>query len=47
MVMMHVWFIGLKEHSGEFAGKKQSETSFSPSRVFFCLVGILGFGFGV
>ena len=30
MVIMHVWFIGLKGHYGELAGK----TSFSPFRVF-------------
>ena len=29
MVIMHVWFIGIKEYFGEIAGR--SETSFSPS----------------
>ena len=39
------WFIGLRGHSGEIAGKKQCETSFSPYRVF-CLVGTLYIGGG-
>ena len=33
MVVMHVWFIGLKGHSGEIAGKGK-ETSLSPLWVF-------------
>ena len=34
MVIMHVWFIGIRGHSGEIAGKKQYKTSFSPFWVF-------------
>ena len=46
LVMMHVWFIGLLGHFGEFVGKN----NVSPLFVllgFFCFVGILGFGFEV
>ena len=39
MVIKHVWFIGLRRHFGEIAGKGMSG--------FFCLVGSLGKGFGV
>ena len=34
MVMMRVWFIGLREHFGEIVGKNNMRTSFSPFRVF-------------
>ena len=46
MVIMHVWFIGIKEHFGEIAGKSMVRPLFLFSG-FFCLVGILGYGFGV
>ena len=35
MVMMHVWFIGIKEHSGEIAGKQNMRPLFL-LYVFFC-----------
>ena len=46
MVMMHVWFIGLTGHSGEFAGKSIVGPLFFLAG-FFCLVEFLGFAFGV
>ena len=46
MVMMHVWFIGLCEHSGEFAGRNNVRPLFLLPG-FFSLVEILGLGFGV
>ena len=45
MVIMHVWFIGLREHSGELAGKYMVRPLFLLLE-FFCLVVILGKGFG-
>ena len=41
MVMMHVWFIGLREHFGEFAGGQNIRPLFLLFG-FFCLVAILG-----
>ena len=41
MVMMHVWFIGLREHSGEIAGKSMVRPLFL-LYLFFYFVGILG-----
>ena len=46
MVVMHVWFIGLMGHFGETAGKSIVRPLFL-LHGFFCLVGILGKGFGV
>ena len=46
MVVMHVWFIGLKEHSGEIAGINNVRPLFLLFE-FFCLVEIIGKGFGV
>ena len=46
MVVMHVWFIGLKEHFGEFADKSTVRPLFLLFG-FFCLVAIQGYGFGV
>ena len=46
MVMMHVWFIGLREHIGEFAGERMVRPLFLLF-VFFCLVEIQGCGFAV
>ena len=40
MVIMHVWFIGLKGHSGEIAGKNNVRPLFLLIG-FFCLVEIL------
>ena len=34
MVIMHVWFIGIREHLGEIAGKNKNKTSFPPFLVF-------------
>ena len=34
MVIMHVWFIGLRRHSGEIAGKNKVRPLFSPYEVF-------------
>ena len=45
MVMMHVWFTGLKGHSRKFAGKSIVGPLFLQF-LFFCLVRILGCGFG-
>ena len=45
MVIMHVWFIGPMEHFGEIAGKNNVRPLFLLFG-FFCLVGILGVGFG-
>ena len=45
MVMMHVWFIGLRGHFGEIAGKQNVRPLFLLFEIF-CLVGILGRGFG-
>ena len=42
MVMMHVWFIGLKGHFGEVAGKNNVRPLFLLFG-FFCLVEILGY----
>ena len=39
---MHVWFIGIKGHFGEIAGKSTVRPFFSSFGFFFCLVGILG-----
>ena len=47
MVLMHVWFIGIKEHFGEIAGKSTVRPLFLLFLGFFCLVGIQGYGFGV
>ena len=45
MVMMHVWFIGLRGHIGDFAGKFLVRPRFLfPG--FFLFVGILGLFFG-
>ena len=46
MVIMHVWFIGLREHHGEIAGKHMVRPLFLLVE-FFCLVEILGKGSGV
>ena len=46
MVMMHVWFIGLRRQFGETAGKSMVRPLFLLLG-FFCLVGIQGCGFGV
>ena len=46
MVIMHVWFIGLKGHSGEIAGKNNVRPLFLLYGLF-CLVEILGKGLGV
>ena len=46
MVMMHVWFTGLRVHFGEIAGKGMVRPLFLLP-LFFCLVVILGYGFGV
>ena len=46
MVMMHVWFVGLRGHFGEIAGKNKVRLLFLLTG-FFSLVGILGYGFGV
>ena len=46
MVIMHVWFIGLKEHYGELAGKFLVRPLFLLLE-FFCLVVNLGKGSGV
>ena len=46
MVIMHVWFIGLRVHFGEFAGKTMVKPLFLLLE-FFCLVAILGKGSGV
>ena len=46
MVIMHVWFIGVREHYGEFAGKYMVRPLFLLLE-FFCLVAILGKGSGV
>ena len=46
MVIMHVWFIGIKGHFGGLAGKSMVRPLFILFG-FFCLVGILGLGFGV
>ena len=46
MVVMHVWFIGLKGHFGEIAGKNKVRPLFLLFS-FFRLVRILGKGFGV
>ena len=46
MVIMHVWLIGLRGHVGEIAGKNNVRPFFLVER-FFCLVGIIGKGFGV
>ena len=40
MVIMHVWFFGLKGHPGEIAGVKNIRPLFS-FFVFFCVVGTL------
>ena len=45
MVIMHVWFIGLREHHGEIAGKHMVRPLFLLLE-FFCLVEILGKGSG-
>ena len=45
-VFMHVWFLGLRGHSGEIAGKNNVRPLFLLYG-FFCLVGILGNGSGV
>ena len=39
MVIMHVWFIGIREHSGEIAGINNVRPLFLLG--FFCLVEIL------
>ena len=41
VVIRHVWFIGLKGHFGEIAGKSMVRPLFLLPR-FFCLVEILG-----
>ena len=46
MVIMHVWFIGLRGHHGEIAGKNKIRPLFLLLE-FFCLVAILGKGSGV
>ena len=46
MVIMHVWFIGLRRHHGELAGKYMVRPLFLLLE-FFCLVAILGKGLGV
>ena len=46
MVIMHVWFIGIKGHFGEIAGRNNIRPIFLLLG-FFCVVGILGQGFGV
>ena len=46
MVIMHVWFIGLRGHSGEIAGKNNVRPLFLLCG-FFCLVEILENVFGV
>ena len=46
MVIMHVWFIGLRGHHGEIAGKHMVRPLFLLLE-FFCLVEILGKGSGV
>ena len=45
MVIMHVWFTGLKGHSGEFAGESIVGPLFLPF-LFSCLIRILEYGFG-
>ena len=45
MVIMHVWSIGLRVHSGEFAGKNKVRPHFLLPG-FFCSVEILGLGLG-
>ena len=40
MVIMHVWFFGLKGHSGEIAGENNVRPLFL-LLVFFCVVGTL------
>ena len=47
MVMMHLWSIGLRVHSAEFAGKNKVRPLFLLPGFFFCFVEILGFGLGV
>ena len=46
MVMMHVWFIGIRGHLGEIAGKNIIRPLFLLFW-FFCLVEILLNVFGV
>ena len=46
MVIMHVWFIRIKGQFGEIAGKSTVRLLFL-LQGFFCLVGILEYGFGV
>ena len=46
LVILHAWFIGIKRHSGEIAGKNMVRPLFL-LQGFFCLVGILMYGFGV
>ena len=46
MVIMHVWCIGMKGHFGEIAGRSMVRPLFLLPG-FFCLVEILGYGFGV
>ena len=46
MVIMPVWLAGLRRHFGEIAGKNNVRPLFLLYG-FFCLVGILGKGFGV
>ena len=43
---MHVWFIGPRGHSGQFAGRNRVRPLFRLPW-FFCLVEIIGFDFGV
>ena len=40
MVIMHVWFIGLRGHSGEIAGSNNVRPLILLF-VFFCIVGTL------
>ena len=51
MAMTHVRFVGLKEHPGEIAGRKNGKTSFSPRSVFLLSRNpqkkVLGLGFMV
>ena len=46
MVIMHVWFIGLRGHHGEIAGRHMVRSLFLLLE-FFCLVAILETGSGV
>ena len=46
MVIMHVWFIGIREHSGEIAGLNNVRPLFLLI-AFFCSVEILLNVFGV